>query len=299
MDLKGVKSQLTSMLHGEMMSNQVVPIPPIPMETARSARATFSRNNFYIQTGERLKSILEDVEVPHLLESGVILPQITLFQFLEGLTDAQAMDAIRLRIDWKFALHLPAYPTVFHESALCQFRQRILVDPVCRQEFQELIDRLAGLNPPQADKIQDFRDLKLISMVCAINRLGMVSGAMSQAIEILVRRFPDWLRKIARPHWYGRYNQTAPSFDASASLNRHELSIQAIGADLEYLLEAAHASGCAEIYELPEIKRLEQVRSWQSRKPNMLSDAMGGLLTHDDCDFCIYPERIGSDDKYL
>ena len=119
------------------MSNQVNTIPPIPRETARSAKAIFGRGNFYIQVGEHLAAILEDIQSEYLLEAGAILPQTTFFQFLENLTDAQAIEAVRTRSDWKFALHLPVYPPVFQESALCEFRQRILTSRIVAMSFCE------------------------------------------------------------------------------------------------------------------------------------------------------------------
>ena len=75
------------------MPSQFNAIPLIPWETARSAKAIFGSRNFYIQVGEQLESILKDIQAEHILEAGTIFPPITFFQFLEGLTDAQAINA--------------------------------------------------------------------------------------------------------------------------------------------------------------------------------------------------------------
>jgi transposase len=280
------------------MFSQVNAIPPIPRETARNARATFGRSNFYIQVGEHLKAIVDDISAECLLETGAILPHVTFFQYLESLTDTQAMDAVRTRLDWKFALHLPVYPPVFHESALCGFRQKILSDPVCRREFQKLIDRLITFNPPLNHRFQDFENLELISTVCSVNRLGLIHGAISQAIGGLACTSPVWLRKIMLPHWYGRYNQTAPGFDSTASLSHQELSIQEIGADIHYLLEEIRCSGSDEIKELPEIKRLGHLWERQMEKPSRALNEKSNFLNLNDCDFCLYKERMNMDGKY-
>ncbi len=163
-----------------MSANQFIAIPPIPRETERSARAIFGRRNFYILAGENVESILEEIRAESLLETGIVLPQITFFQFLEGLTDAQAIEAVRTRLDWKFALHLPVYPPTFRESELCEFRQRTFRDQQLQSEFQRLIDYLVIFNPPQNDTSQSFIILELLSHVCSISRLNWMQAAMSQ-----------------------------------------------------------------------------------------------------------------------
>jgi transposase len=280
------------------MFGQANAIPPIPRETARSARAIFGRNNFYIQVGEHLKAIVEDIGIACLLEKGAILPQTTFFQYLENLTDTQAVDAIRTRLDWKFALHLPVYSPMFHENTLCEFRQKILIDPVYQREFQKLIDRLITVNPSFNNRSQGAEILELVSMVCSANRLGFIHGAICQAIGSLACNSPVWLRKTALPHWYGRYNQTAPGFDFTASINHQELSIQEIGADIHYLLEEVRCSGPAEVNELQELRTLDHIWMRQLKKSNQLSNDKDKVLTINDCDFCICKERINMDGKY-
>jgi transposase len=276
-------------------------IPPIPRETARAAKAIFGRNNFYILAGENLESILGDMK----LECGsdawtgeVVLPSVTFFQFLEGLTDAQAIDAVRTRIDWKFALHLPVFPPTLRESALCEFREKILMDPSCQREYQTLIDRLITFNPPLNNRSQDFMNQELVSTVCSVNRLGLIHEAICQTLEVLACRFPVWLRKIARPHWYGRYSQTAPGFDSAASLRQQELSIQEIDTDIHYLLEEVRRSGSPEVKELQEIKALEHIWRRQFDKSDQVLNDKCKFLKLNECDYCIQKERRTPGGKY-
>jgi transposase len=269
-------------MRGEMMSaNQFNVIPPIPRETERSARAIFGRRNFYILTGENLESILEEIQPECLLEAGIVLPQITFFQFLEGLTDAQAIEAVRTRLDWKFALHLPVYPPTFHESELCEFRQRTFRDQQLQSEFQSLIDYLVTFNPPPNDAFQSFIILELLSYVCSINRLNWMQAAMSRMLEVLAVRFPDWLRKITLPHWYGRYNHTV-----TGNLpERQEFSMEEIAADIDHILDEIHRSSPLGISELKEVKALERVWKQQIKRP--LTDKHE-ILNPKDCVSCVH-----------
>ena len=249
-----------------MSTNQFKAIPPIPRETERSARAIFGRRNFYILAGENLESILEEIQPEWLLEAGIVLPQITFFQFLEGLTDAQAIEAVRTRLDWKFALHLPVYPPTFHESELCEFRQRAFRDQRFQREFQSLIDYLVTFNPPLNDRFQSFLILEMLSYVCSINRLNWIQVTMSQMLEVLAVRFPDWLRKVSLPHWYGRYNHVPANLEAGSWPGQPEFSMEEIAADIDHLLDEIHRSSPLGISELQEVRALERIWKQQIKK---------------------------------
>ena len=53
------------------------------------------------------------------------LALVTVLQFAEGLSDRQAADAVRGRIDWKYALGLELADPGFDFSVLCEFRARL------------------------------------------------------------------------------------------------------------------------------------------------------------------------------
>jgi transposase len=54
------------------------------------------------------------------------LALVTLLQFAEGLSDRQAADVVRSRIDWNYALRLELTDPGFDASVLCEFRARLL-----------------------------------------------------------------------------------------------------------------------------------------------------------------------------
>ncbi len=83
----------------------------VPAETARVARATFPKgNNIAIRMRDHLGSIFDDQQFAALFSvtgqpalSPHRLALATVLQFAEGLSDQQAADAVRTRIDWKCA----------------------------------------------------------------------------------------------------------------------------------------------------------------------------------------------------
>ena len=93
------------------MSLQPQGVSPVPEETARVARAAFPKGNVYMQMRDALGTIYEDQAFAHLFpnngqpaEAPWRLALVTVMQFAEGLSDRQAADAVRSRLDWKYAL---------------------------------------------------------------------------------------------------------------------------------------------------------------------------------------------------
>jgi len=268
-------------------------IPSMPKETARAANAIFGRSNFYIVIGEHLDAIFEDIELQGLSENecaskreGTIWALITFFQFIEGLTDVQAVDAVRTRIDWKFALHLSLIPARFHEYVFCEFRQRILTDSTSQIEFQRLLDRLITLIPSLSSSFQHLNSREVVAFVCSINQLDHAQQAMHQVLEVLAVRFPDWLRKMALPHWYGRYNRAVPRLEVALLLGQQRFLMEEIGADIHHLLKKIHQSDLPGLRELCEVKALDQVWSQQFKALDLQPGSW--LENFKGCNTCAY-----------
>ena len=96
------------------MSLKPSPIQPIPELTERIARSAFPRNdNVYMKMRDVFGPVYTDEQFADLYpqrgqpaESPWRLALITVMQYAENLTDRQAADAVRARIDWKYALGL-------------------------------------------------------------------------------------------------------------------------------------------------------------------------------------------------
>src|SRR6266851_3225048 len=96
------------------MSMHPQAIPAIPEETARVARAVLPQGNTYMQMRDEFGTLYQDEDFQDLFpqrgqsaEAPWRLALVTIMQYAEGLTDRQAADAVRTRIDWKYALRGP------------------------------------------------------------------------------------------------------------------------------------------------------------------------------------------------
>ena len=106
---------------------------PVPEETARVAHAAFPTGNMYLRLQEELGSIYEDEAFTKLFptrgqpaEAPWRLALVTVLQFVEGLSDRQAADAVRARIDWKYLLGLELMDPGFDHTVLSEFRTRLV-----------------------------------------------------------------------------------------------------------------------------------------------------------------------------
>jgi transposase len=273
-----------------MMSHRISIIPPLPDETVSLARAILGSGNFYVQVGEHLATILKDIQADCLLQAGGILPLITFFQFLESLTDLQAINAFSVRLDWKFALHLVVSSPMLEAGALCEFREKILLDPEGQREFQNLIGRLLIFNPPLNDRFQNVDNLQLVVAVCSVNRLNLIHEMICRVLERLVSEFPLWLQEIAIPQWYGRYSYLTPGFDSNVSPYQLEYALQEIDKDIHYLLEEVRRSDFVEIKNLPEIKRLDHIWMQSFEGCDLASNGKWKFLELNGCNFCVLKE---------
>ena len=106
---------------------------PVPEETQRVARAAFPRGNIYMQVADSLGTIYHDTQFAVLFptrgqpaDAPARLALATVLQFAEGLSDRQAADAVRSRIDWTYVLGLELTDPGFHHTVLSEFRTRLV-----------------------------------------------------------------------------------------------------------------------------------------------------------------------------
>lgn len=75
-------------------------------------------------------------------EAPAQLALITIMQFAEGLSDAQAAAAVRARIDWQYALALDRTDPGFDASVLREFRPRLIAGNAELLLFETMLTRL-------------------------------------------------------------------------------------------------------------------------------------------------------------
>ncbi len=103
---------------------------------------------------------------------------VCIFQFIEGLTDRQAAEAVQQRIDWKYALALELSDPGFHFSVLCKFRARLLAGGKEMQLFDLLLAHLKSQGLLKARGRQRTDSTHVLAAVRSLNRLERVGETM-------------------------------------------------------------------------------------------------------------------------
>lgn len=259
------------LLHGAPITMEVimpprtVPYPQLPLDTARVARSVYNREHLYLLIGDRLDLLCADVSWQDLTVFGgsdarslFTMAMLTLFQFAEDVPDRQAADALRTRLDWKYALHLPLDYPGLDPARLAEFRQRLTGNEVGERVLGCLLDRLesVGLLGGVHKRGADAR--RVLWTVEALNRLERAQTAMSLALEALAANDPDWLRRVGSPHWHARYGREV-SIKSLLQRNNLAAQLEALGADIAHLLSVVRASGHEDMAHWPEMLALQSL----------------------------------------
>jgi transposase len=241
-------------------------VSTIPSDTIKSARAILGRENFYLKVGDNWESLLAGAHAPNS-ENGQgsqywMVPTLaiaTVLQYKEKLSDRQAEEASRLRVDWKYALHLSMPYPGLSRVMLCKYRQRVYHDPNWQEEFQAILD--CFITQGLFDECQQAHLLAfgLLDEVCSQSRLEEVILAQRRALEALATKQPKWLRNVILPNWYARYHLFKATPDLPHNITEQAVMAESIGADILYLFNAIAHSDLPEPGDLEEIKALQQV----------------------------------------
>src|SRR5215813_5059028 len=247
----------------------------VPEETARVARAAFPRSNPYLRLADTLGTIYQDGDFAELYPlrgqpaaSPVRLALTTILQFAEGLSDRQAAEAVRGRIDWKYLLCLELTDPGFDASVLSEFRSRLVRGEVEALRLEKLLPQFKEMGLLKQRGRQRTDSTHVLAAVRMLNRLERVGETIRAALNSLAVIAPEWLRGVALPEWYERYERRMENYQfPKTEAARTALGAQ-IGTDGWSLLQAIdEAPEWACLRELPAIKTLRQVWGEQYTAP--------------------------------
>ena len=239
----------------------------VPEDTQTVAKAAFPKGNVYLWLRDNLGELYSDRLFNNLypvhgqpsLSPGQ-LALVSVMQFMEGLTDRQAADAVRARIDWKYALSLPLTDPGFDFSALSEFRQRLSRSPNSQAILDTLLAELKQRGWLKARGKQGTDSTHVLAAIRTLNRLEMVGEAMRRALNELAETDPAWLQTIAPSEWYARYAQQMDGLRLPKEATKRQALIETIGRDGLNLMHALlQAPAKADLRELAGVEILRQM----------------------------------------
>jgi transposase len=215
----------------------------IPEQTAQVAQAAFPKGNPYMRMRDTLGPIYVNPEFAHLFpkdgqpaQAPAHLALITIMQFAEGLSDPQTAEAVRARIDWKYALALELTDPGFDASVLCEFRKRLIAGNAELLLFETMLTlfREQGLVKARGRVRTD--STHVLAAIQVLNRLECVGETLRHALDTLATSAPDWLQAWVPSVWFERYSRRFAEYRLPPSKQaRYQLAAE-IGADGRHLL---------------------------------------------------------------
>jgi transposase len=257
------------------MSLQPQELPPIPEETMRIARAAFPRGNLYMRMRDELGTIYEDHLFAHLFPPGGQpaaspwrLALTTVMQFAEGLSDRQAADAVRSRIDWKYALSIELTDPGFDHTVLSEFRTRLVAWRAEQLLLDTMLTQLQARGLLKARGHQRTDSTHVNAAIRTLNRLELVGETVRQALNSLAVVAPDLLRAQVPSAWFDRYGTLNENYHLPQTAAAREALAATIGADGRQLLQAVDAATDRPwLREVPAVQTLRRVWAEQYTEP--------------------------------
>jgi transposase len=252
----------------------------VPELTARMARASNPAGTTAMWVRDRLDGLWDDEDFagwyPRDGRPGISpaqLAMVSVLQFLLGLSDRDAAEAVRCRIDFKYALGLGLDDPGFHHGVLGDFRERLLEEGRADRLLEEgRADRL--LEEGRADRLLDLALARLkeaglvrerttqrtdsthvLAAVRDLTRLELVTEAVRAALEELARTAGDALAGLVDDDWGRRYGRPVR---LGKNPTRPKTRMNDAGADARRLLEHLAASH-PDLLSGPRVQALRQI----------------------------------------
>jgi len=239
----------------------------IPEMTVEVALAAFPKKNAIMEIRNTLGSIFEDKQFASMYPtlgqpamSPTRLALVTILQFMEGLTDREAANAVRGRIDWKYLLGLELTDSGFHYSVLSEFRGRLVEHGVEEYLLEKVITGCEAAGLLKGKKKQRTDSTHIVANIGTLNRVELAGETLRRALDDIAQVAPEWLKGNIQPEWGKRYSRKIDTrLTRKQGVKKAELA-QAIGEDGTFLLKILYQDGTPlAVTQLPSVAVLRQV----------------------------------------
>ena len=181
---------------------------------------------------------------------------------MEGLTDRQAADAVRERIDWKYSLGLDLTDPGFDFSLLSEFRRRLVEAGAQTLLLDRLLEACKQRGWLKAGGKQRTDSTHVLARVRSLSNLEWVGETLRAALDDLAAIAPEWLVQQISSDWIERYSHRVENYRLPKAESQRSALGQQIGEDGLHLLHALEQPEVpAALKEITSVQLLKQV--WQ------------------------------------
>lgn len=238
----------------------------MPAETARIAHQAFPKGNRYLTLRDELGSIYSDCDFAALFpthgqpaQCPWRLALVSVMQCAEDLSDRQAAEAVRTRIDWKYALGLELTDPGFNFSVLSEFRTRLLSGNPEEQILNIVLARLQARGWLKAGGKQRTDSTHVLAAIRNLNRLESVGETLRATLNDLATVAPIWLGEWVPSDWFDRYSRAIEEYRLPKGIPARQAYAETIGQDGMQLLSAIYEDGPDWLRHIPSVDILRQM----------------------------------------
>jgi len=239
----------------------------VPELTAQVVRASFPKGTFAVRVREALGPVFEDDSFAEAFAargrpaiSPGALALVSVLQYAEGLTDRQAADQVRARMDWKFLLGLELNDPGFDFSVLSDFRARLIEHGLEEKVLDLVLERVSGLGLLRAGGRQRTDSTHVLAAVRVLNRMEFVGETLRAALEAMAAAAGDWLSGWVSPDWVERYGARIDSYRFPKGDDVRRQWAEQVGRDGFALLEAVYCHDAPPwLAQVPAVDVVRQV----------------------------------------
>ena len=183
----------------------------MPEQTVQVARAAFPKGNPYMRMRDALGPISTPPTCAALFsqtgrpaEAPAQLALMSVMPFAAGLSDAQAADAVRARLDWQYAFALALTDPGCDASGLSAFRQRLSTGHAALLLCETMLTlwrepgRITATGRHRTDSPQ------VLAAIQTLHRLECVGETLRQALNVLATAAPAWRQAWVPARWCDR-----------------------------------------------------------------------------------------------
>lgn len=188
------------------------------------------------------------------------LALVSVLQYAENLTDRQAAEAVRCRLDWKYCLGLELDDPGFDFSVLSEFRDRMAQGDRADRLLAVMVDHLvaAGLVKRRARVRTD--STHVLAAVRRLNRGELVAETLRTALEELAEHGEEWLARLVTRDWAHRYGRPVRYDRLPRGGDALIAYVLKVGEDGMHILRAVYRDDAPPgLRDLPAVQVLRQV----------------------------------------
>lgn len=242
------------------MSLQARPLEPIPELTRRIAQASFPKGMLAMNLRDALEAIYADDDFSDLFpkrgraaEAPWRLALVTVLQAGENLSDRQAAEMVRGRLDWKYLLGLELCDDGFDSSILSDFRQRLVEHGAQDRLLEPILALCRERGWLVKGGKQRLDSTMVLSCVRRVNSLESVGETLRATLNELAELEPDWLMEVIEEDWFDRYVHRFELKRFPQGKEAQEELKRKVGEDGRKLLKAAKSENAPESVKASKI----------------------------------------------